>query len=194
MAHDSQGLRVYYSEVGNPEALVDGASRQAAEGKYRQVLRDIVVVITPIAFPFPAVVADLEALDVMLAEKRDMFTEALQRLAGMVQYELTATWEDDDRRDLAKPVSGREYLQRREESQARIAAIDAKLKTVTAGIVRGWRDQQDRRKHRWYALLRSADRDSFLAALRSAGPSQGVRLRLSGPWPPGEFMAASAAS
>jgi len=186
--HDSHGLRVYWSEVSNPETLAEGPTRKAAEGKYRHVLREMLAWTTPIAFAFPALVAELEEIDALLAEKRDEYAEALHRFAGTVQYELTATWEDDDRADFATPVSGREYLKRREENQARIAAIDTKLKTVAGDLVREWRSQQDRRKHRWYALVRSADREHFLGALRSAGPSQGVRLRLSGPWPPGEFM------
>ncbi len=33
-------------------------------------------------------------------------------------------------------------------------------------------------------------RERFLASLRSAGGSEGVRLRLSGPWPPSEFVTA----
>jgi hypothetical protein len=187
LQHDSHGLRVYWSEVESPEALVDGASRKAAEGKYRQFLRELVAHETSIALPFPAMVADEEALDTMLTEQRALYAEALQRLAGLVQYELTATWESEEQVDLATPVSGREYLKRREESQGRITAIDEKLKSVTTGIVRQWRAQPERRKHRWYALVCRADRDRFVEALRNAGPSLGVRLRLSGPWPPSEF-------
>jgi len=96
--------------------------------------------------------------------------------------------EDDERADLATPVSGRAYLKRREEAEVRIAAIDTKLKTVAAGIVLDWRMRQDRRNRLWYALLPRSDSERFIAALRSAGPSEGVRLRLSGPWPPTEFV------
>ena len=71
-----------------------------------------------------------------------------------------------------------------------MAAIDAKLRTVAVGIVREWRSRQERRKHLWFALLARDDREQFIAALRSARPSEGVRLRLSGPWPPGEFVRA----
>lgn len=190
VVHDSGGVCVHWSEVANPETLLDRATRKAAEGKFRQVLREIVAVATPIAFPFPAMVADLDGLDAMLAERRDVYAEALRRLDGTVQYELTATWEDEDRADLATPVSGRDYLKRRQQAADRIAAIDTKLKSVTAGIVREWRLGRDRRKHLWYALVPRSDRERFIAALRSAGPSEGVRLKLSGPWPPSEFLRA----
>lgn len=186
--HESQTLRVYWSEVVNPETLLEGPVRVPAEQKFRQVLKDIVIRASAISFPFPALVPDLESIDALIAEHREHYASALDQLADMVEYELTATWANEESADLATPVSGREYLKRREESEARIAAIDAKLKTVTDGIVRDWRSRQDRRKHLWYALVRRDDRERFIAALRSAGPSEGVRLRLGGPWPPNEFV------
>ena len=122
-----------------------------------------------------------------MSDEREHFEEALNRLGDTVQYEMIASWTADEQADLATPVSGREYLKRRQEAEERIAAIDNKLKSVTAGIVREWRARQDRRKHHWFALVLRQDRERFIAALRSAGPSEGVRLRLSGPWPPSEF-------
>ena len=190
VAHDSEGLRVYWSEVANPETVDEPRVRKTAEQKYQQVLREVVTRATAIAFPFPAIVADVESLDKLIADERGVYEEALVRLADKVQYDLTATWAAEQQTDLATPVSGREYLKRRQEAEARVAAIDAKLKSVTCGIVREWRSRQDRRRHLWFALIGRDDRERFIAALRSAGPSEGVRLRLSGPWPPNEFVRA----
>jgi len=188
LVRDTGGLRIYWSEVANPETLVAGPASKAAEQKYLAVQRDIITRTTAISFPFPAVVADLDSIDAVIAEHREYYLEALTRLADTVQYDLTATWSADDQADLATPISGRDYLKRRQESESRIAAIDAKLKSIAAGIVREWRTRQDRRKHLWFALIARDDRERFIAALRSAGPSEGVRLRLSGPWPPSEFV------
>ncbi len=188
-SQELSGLRVYWSEIADPEAfLAEGAARKAAELKFRQVLREIVTHATPIPLPFPVVLADLEAVEKYLADERGHFDEALTRLGGTVQYEMIASWTADEQTDLATPVSGREYLKRRQEAEGRIAAIDAKLRAVTEGCVREWRTRQERRKHHWFALVSREDRDRFVSALRSAGPSEGVRLRLSGPWPPGEFV------
>ena len=110
-----------------------------------------------LALPFPALVADVDAIDSALAHEQDRFTEALHRLSGLVQYELTASWAEEQQVDLAAPVKGAEYLKRRQRAEVRVSAIDNKLRTVTAGMV------QD-------------------------GPSEGVRLRLSGPWPPNDFV------
>jgi hypothetical protein len=190
VAHDSQGLRVYWSEVANPATLGEPLVRKPSEQKYQHVLREVVTRTTAISFPFPAIVADLESLDKFIDGERGIYEEALGRLADTVQYELTATWAGEEQTDLATPVSGREYLKRRQEAEARVAAIDAKLKTVSSGIVREWRSRQDRRRHLWFALLPRSDGERFIAALRSSGPSEGVRLRISGPWPPNEFVRA----
>ena len=188
-SQELSGLRVYWSEIADPEkALTEGAARKNAEVKYQQVLRQIVAHFTPIPYPFPVVLADLEAVEKYVGNEQGHFDEALNRLGDTVQYEMIASWTADEQADLATPVSGKEYLKRRQESADRIAAIDSKLRTVTAGFVREWRARQDRRKHRWFALVRRQDRERFVAALRSAGPSEGVRMRLSGPWPPGEFV------
>ena len=126
-------MRVYWSEIANPETLLEPPVRVSAEQKFRQVLKDVVIRTTAIAFPFPAVVADLEAIDSLVVEHREYYVSAFERLADTVEYQLTATWADEQSSDLATPVSGREYLKRRQESESRIAAIDTKLKSVT-----GW--------------------------------------------------------
>ena len=187
VAQDLGDLRIYGSGVANLETLLEGASRKRAELKYQQVLSEMALRTTALAFPFPAFVPDPESIEAVVAEQREHYAEALARLDGTIQYELIATWPEDEHADLAAPVKGSEYLKRRQETEARTAAIDAKLKTVTAGIVREWRSRQDRRKHRWFALLARGDRERLVAALRRAGGSEGVRLRLGGPRPPTEF-------
>ena len=186
----SGSLRIYWNEIADPETvLAEGTAKKTAELKFRQVLRELVTHFTPIALPFPVVLADLEAVEKYVEELRAHYDDALTRLADTVQYELIASWAAAEQADLATPVSGRQYLKRLQEAEGRIAAIDTKLKTVTAGVVREWRARQDRRKRHWFALVARQDRERFVAALRSAGPSEGVRLRLSGPWPPSEFAA-----
>jgi hypothetical protein len=188
-SHETSGLRIYWSEITDPATtLAEGTARKSAELKFQQVLREIVVHVTPIPIPFPVVLAHLEALDKFMSEQRGFYCETLNRLANTVQYEMIATWTADEQADLATPVSGREFLKRRQEATDRISAIDSKLRTVTGGWVREWRARQDRRKHHWFALVPRENRERFVTALRTAGPSEGVRLRLSGPWPPSEFV------
>src|SRR5208337_1444449 len=184
------GLRVYLSEVANPEVCLGAAeSLKKARLQFQQVLREILGVTTPIPFPFPTLLEGQDALAQHLEAEQELYRAALARIGDAVQYEITASWAADEQADLATPVRGREYVKRRQEATVRIAAIDAKLKNVTADSVREWRSRKQRKTHRWFALVPRDSRERFIASLRSAGPSEGVRLRLSGPWPPSEFIA-----
>ena len=146
-------------------------------------------VTTPIPFRFPTLLESEDVLEQHLAAEQELYRAALERTADAVQYEIVGTWAGEEQADLATPVSGREYLKRRQDAAGRVAAVEQKLKSVTADSVREWRSRQERKTHRWFALVPRASRERFVASLRGAGPSEGVRLRLSGPWPPSEFVA-----
>jgi len=184
------GVRVYWSTVDNPEAVLGEAeSLKKSALQFHQVLREILAVTTPIPFHFPTLLESEDVFERHLAAEQELYRAALERTADAVQYEVVGTWAVEEQADLATPVSGREYLKRRQEAVGRIAAVESKLKSVTADSVREWSGRQERKTHRWFALVPRAARERFIASLRSAGSSEGIRLRLSGPWPPSEFVA-----
>src|SRR5208283_1489724 len=126
-------LRFYWSEIANPEVcLGDAESMKKAAAQFQQVLRQILASTTPLPFPFPTLVEDPDAMEDRLAAERELYRAALERIGDAVQYEIVASWAADEQADLATPVSGREYVKRRQGSESRIAAIDSKLKSVTA--------------------------------------------------------------
>jgi hypothetical protein len=185
------GVRLYWSNIDNPEAVIGDAESLKKEAlQFHQVLREILAATTPIPFRFPTFIESEEVLEQHLAAEQELYRAALERTADAVQYEVTGTWAVEEQADLATPVSGREYLKRRQAAAGRIAAVENKLKSVTADSVREWRGRQERKTHRWFALVPRANRERFVASLRSAGSSEGIKLRLSGPWPPSEFVAA----
>jgi hypothetical protein len=182
------GVRVSWGEIDDPQSLADAESLKKAALEFHRVLREILAVTTPIPFRFPTLLESSEVLEQHLAPEQELYRDALARVDGAVQYEIVGTWTDEQQADLATPVSGREYLKRRQEALGRVTAVESKLKTVTADTVREWRGREQNKKHRWFALVPRADRERFIASLRTAGGSEGVRLRLSGPWPPSEFV------
>jgi len=183
-------LLVYWSELADTEScLGTPESLKKAALQFRQVLREILVVTTPIPFHFPTLLESIDVLEQQLAAEQELYRAALRRIGDAVQYEIVGSWAADDQTDLATPVRGREYLKRRQEAVGRISAVDHKLKSVTADSVREWRSRQERKAYRWFALVPRESRERFISSLRGAGPSsEGVRLRLSGPWPPSEFV------
>jgi len=182
------GVRVYWSEIDNPQSFTDPESLKKAALEFHRVLREILAIATPIPFRFPTLLESADVLEQHLAPEQELYREALARVDDAVQYEIVGTWAEEQQADQAIPVSGREYLKRRQEALGRVAAVEGKLKTVTADSVREWRGREQNKKHRWFALVPRADRERFITSLRTAGASEGVRLRLSGPWPPSEFI------
>ncbi len=184
------GVRVYWSDIDAPEAaLGEAESLKKSALQFQQVLREILAATTPVPFRFPTLLESEDVFEQHLAAEQELYRAALERTADAVQYEVVGTWAVEEQADLATPVSGREYLKRRQEAVGRIAAVEGKLKSVTADSVREWSGRQERKTHRWFALVPRAARERFIASLRSAGSSEGIRLRLSGPWPPSEFVA-----
>jgi hypothetical protein len=184
------GVRLYWSNIEDVQAcLGQPESMKQSALQFHQVLREILSTTTPIPFRFPTLLDSSENLEQHLASEQELYREALMRVDGAVQYEITATWSDEQSSDSATPVSGREYLKRRQQVTGRTAAVETKLKSVTADSVREWRGRQERKNYRWFALVPRDCRERFIASLRAAGGSEGVRLRLSGPWPPSEFVA-----
>ena len=183
------GVRLYWSQLADPQACVGEAEAlKKSAVQFHQVLREVLAAATPIPFRFPTLLENEESFDEHLAPEQEMYREALERVRDSLQYEVVGTWADEQQADRSQPVSGREYLERRKQTADRVAAVETKLKTVTGDAVREWRGRQDRKMHRWFALVPRENRERFLASLRTAGGSEGIRLRLSGPWPPSEFV------
>jgi Gas vesicle synthesis protein GvpL/GvpF len=183
------GVRLYWSNIDDPETCLGSAeSIKKTAVQFHQVLREVLVVTTPIPFRFPTLLEREEVFEEHLSAEQELYRDALVRVGNALQYEIVGTWTDDQEADFSKPVTGKEYLQRRRQVSGRVSAVENKLKSVTADSVREWRGRQERKTHRWFALVARENREKFLAALRTAGGSEGIRLRLSGPWPPSEFV------
>src|SRR5664279_19993 len=159
------GVRVYWSEIDNPEVcLVEPESLKKSAVQFHQVLREILMTTTPIPFRFPTLLesAEPEILEKHLAPEQELYRAALARVENAVQYEIVGTWAEEQQADLATPVSGREYLKRRQEASGRVTAVENKLKSVTADSVLEWRARQERKTHRWFALVPRAQRERFI--------------------------------
>lgn len=189
LSREMLGVRLYWSNVDDPETCLGAAeSLKKAAVQFHQVLREVLTVTTPIPFRFPTLLEQEAVFEEHLSSEQELYRGALARVGNALQYEIVGTWTDDQETDFSKPVTGKEYLQRRQQVSSRVGAVESKLKSVTADSVTEWRGRQERKTHRWFALVPRENRERFLAALRTAGGSEGIRLRLSGPWPPSEFV------
>src|SRR5271170_6579079 len=77
------GVRVYWSDIGDPAAMIgEPASLKQAALQFRQVLREILAVTTPIPFHFPTLLESAEVFEQHLAPEQESYREALERIGN----------------------------------------------------------------------------------------------------------------
>ena len=72
------GVRVYWSEIDDPQALAEAESLKKAALEFHRVLREILAVATPIPFRFPTLLESADVLEQHLIPEQ----ESLPRRAG----------------------------------------------------------------------------------------------------------------
>lgn len=179
------GLRCCFSHFENREQIAAIPAVESALA-FHQVLQVLFRQMTIISFRFPTMLGNREELRHHLQEHASQYIEALSRLRHMVQMEInigTAQTTGSER----AVSSGREYLQKRRVKAAELKATAERFNQATRPWTVKWREQQTEGGLRCYALLHRDSISSFQKAARALGHNL-PGTRLSGPWPPAEFV------
>lgn len=184
---EESGLRCLFSRFPSREHISRIPAVESALS-FHQVLQILFRQAALISFRFPTVVENEEELQQYLREHASRYTSDLFRLRHMVQMEIhLSTPRGRGRGGL--PASGREYLQGRQAQAAGLKAEAEQFRQATRTWVREWRERTRGEEILCYALL---DRN-VVAAFQQAAQELSLSwpgTRLSGPWPPSEFMEA----
>jgi gas vesicle protein GvpL/GvpF len=189
-----QGMPLRNVRSGNLECLVSDfetsdvvgrASIKDAALEFNRTLQDVLRQYTIVPFRFPTVLADENELLELLTEHAPEYEEALARLRGTVQIDIRVDAQDSG--TLAKS-SGTEYLRGREARYHTLQQIAAQFRHAGKEWVRQWRDRDTALGLRCSVLLGREHVDEFIAAARQLSIPRGYTARVSGPWPPAEFV------
>ena len=175
------GMQCYFSQF--PAALTKLTKEDALA--FHHVITAIFARAAVIPFRFPTLLAGKGELDVYLETEGHDLLESLQRLREFVQMEVRLTM--DDAR-AASAGSGKEYLQSRKHAADDLLELSDNVHELLEEDVRGWHTREFQNGLRCYALVprdKIADFRNKCERLRLEG---GVRVALSGPWPPSEFL------
>src|SRR5664279_3223201 len=86
------GVQVYWSEIADAEECLGTAeSLKKAALQFHQVLREILAAATPIPFRFPTLLESEDGIEKQLAEGRELYRAALERIGDAVQYEVVGS-------------------------------------------------------------------------------------------------------
>ena len=116
-----------FAEDVLPELLNDRAWLEEKARAHEDVLLRLLDHTTVVPFRFGSIYRDLDAVDDMLARRRESFVRALDGLRGRVELGVKAWWTKDRAEDAPAPASGRAYLERRLGERRRATEAGAEI-------------------------------------------------------------------
>lgn len=152
--------------------------------EFHGVLKQIFESAAIIPFRFPTIFEERDDLEKHLQEKGAAYGAQLAKFAGMVQMELRIA-----HATLHEPSgSGTDYLKRRRDSISDAERVAENLKQATSSFTSEWRQRGLKDGVRAFALVNRGSVAEFESAIGNASIPTGLNVRVSGPWPVGEFL------
>ena len=172
------GVACWYSEGG----IVPAAAKDDLLAFHR-VISAFFRTGAVVPFRFPTTLADVAALTTWLQANAASVGRELERLSGMVQMELhiTAT------KPSAAATGGREYLEARRDAQSALREAAATARQRVGELAADWRERETREGLRCYALVARGNEREFTQKVNGEA-ARGATIRVTGPWPPAEFL------
>jgi hypothetical protein len=178
------GLRAWYSEVeADTFSGADQVTKAALE--FHKFVSAVFREGTVLPFRFPTILESVDELRTHLEEKAAWYTNALRRSEGLAQFEARII-------SKTKPVpvgeSGKEYLEQRKQVHDRNAQAVADLLRGLDDYLREHHVKETPQGTRVFLQVERLRVGAVREASAQIGVPDGVEIRLSGPWPPTEFL------
>jgi len=155
---------------------------------FSRLLQSLLPQGTIIPFRFPTLLADEDEVAHYLREHASEYREALARLRGTAQMEITLSTTDAETQRRNDKPSGRKYLESRRASHRLLEAAAQQLHEAAGAAVIEWRTRDLPAGTRAFALIRYSAVQAFVRQLESEKVPREIKIRISGPWPPTEFV------
>ncbi|MCU1284284.1 MAG: Gas vesicle synthesis GvpLGvpF [Acidobacteriales bacterium] len=137
-----------------------------------------------IPFRFPTFMKDQAAMQEFLALNAQGFLSELRRLRDLVQMRITIPSEPTS--NAAPPTSGTEFLKQRQKSSRVSQDTIAALRASGEDLVREWKQSHRTGSTLLFALIGRGALEDLKSRISQIEASANVRV--SGPWPPSEFI------
>ena len=175
------GMQCYYSIFST--ALTKLTKDDALA--FHHVITAIFSHTAVIPFRFPTMLEGKGELEVFLETEGHDLLETLQRLREFVQMEVRLTVGDAR---AASAGSGKEYLENRQHAREDLLELAESVRELLEEDIRGWHTREYQNGVRCYALVPRHTMSDFRHKCERLRLEGGVRVAVSGPWPPSEFM------
>jgi gas vesicle protein GvpL/GvpF len=181
---DSGVLRCFASDFGRrmPDAPVPEMVKE-----FSQVLQGIFEQTVIIPFRFPTIVESDEVLRRFMEARSGEYGEALRRLHNKVQMDVRITVAKADE-SKSRAQSGKDYLNRRRTQHQQLQSILGEFRRGSDRFAEAWVERDAPSGIRAFALVDRSMLDDFLEELGRVPIPAGASARITGPWPPSEFV------
>jgi hypothetical protein len=183
-------LRCFVSDLSSP---VEPDSLPGMAKAFQGVLQRIFAENAIIPFRFPTVVESERELMQFVESRSGEYREALQRLRGKLQMDIRIVAEPRRNRGTVAGTelsrrSGKEYLRAKSERRKEVEAALKVLRRAAGSQVDQWIERDTASGMRAFALLSRSSLPGFVEKLRQVHTPAGTSTRVTGPWPPSEFV------
>jgi len=181
---DVTALRCFFSNFGSPMADQPAPEILTA---FNRVLHSIFSQTAIIPFRFPTVVESEGVLRQFLGSRSSEYRAALHRLHDKVQMDVRLILESVPASE-PPPRSGKSYLEQRRDRHQEIQSVLDKFRCAANSLAESWVQRDTPSGARGFALVDRSALPLFLEKIARVLTPAGISARVTGPWPPSEFV------
>lgn len=161
---------------------------------FHQVLQRIFAQTAIIPFRFPTVIESEKEFMQLIESRSEDYRAALNRLHNKVQMDIrislrsTGSGQSSSAPTEPSRVSGKQYLQGKRDRYHEVESGLAALRHAAEPFVDQWVQRDTPAGMRAFALVERSSLPAFLEKIRQVRTPAGALARVTGPWPPSEFV------
>lgn len=157
---------------------------------FNRVLQQIFEQAAIIPFRFPTVVESEEVLRNFITSRAAEYSGALHRLRNKVQMDVRISADRDSEAANTISQSGKNYLESKRAGYERVQSILKEFQRVSDSLAEKWVQRDTPSGIRGFALVDRSSLSIFLEKIGRVRTPAGISARITGPWPPSEFVEA----
>ena len=190
-----EGAPVRWIDVGRLRCFVSDFAAQMPYAPvpemvraFNQVLQRIFAQAVIIPFRFPTIVESEDTLRQFVESRAAGYSGALERLRNKVQMDVRIMFKTRESVNSSSSKSGREYLEGRRERYQQAQSVMDEFRQVSNSLAEEWIQRDTPSGIRSFALVDRFSLAVFLERIGSVVTPADVSARITGPWPPSEFV------
>jgi hypothetical protein len=182
---DAGGLRCFVSDFA---AQMPYAPVPEMVKAFNQVLQRIFGQAVIIPFRFPTILESEDMLRHFVESRAAAYRDALKRLRNKVQMDVRVSFEAPESVNSSSSQSGRGYLEGRRGRYQKAQSVMDEFRRVSNSLAEGWIQRDTSFGIRGFALVDRSSLAVFLEKIGTVITPADISARLTGPWPPSEFV------